>query len=132
MIPSPLCNNPTSEGKHPFHQDWSPPVSLLAAANADPSLIPDLIDAFSTDTGDRIRQIRDALAASDFSRIRDAAHTIKGGARQVAADALADACQELENASSLQETLAVAARLNRVQELFDEVRRAMASYLRLA
>jgi HPt (histidine-containing phosphotransfer) domain-containing protein len=56
------------------------------------------------------------------------AHTIKGGARQVGADAVADACQDIEAVCNLQQALLVAARLNRLQELFEEIRQAMSSY----
>ena len=56
------------------------------------------------------------------------AHTIKGGARQVGADAVAEACQELETVARLQEAFLVAARLDRVQEVFEEIGGEMASY----
>jgi HPt (histidine-containing phosphotransfer) domain-containing protein len=98
------------------------------AAGGDHSLIFNLIDAFSTDTADRIEQIREALAASNFARISDEAHTIKGSARQMGADAVASACQELELACGLQDASLIAARLNVVQERFCEIRGAMAEY----
>jgi HPt (histidine-containing phosphotransfer) domain-containing protein len=117
-----------TECRHSFHQDWSPPALLLELASDDDGLIADLIDTFSTSTDARIKQIREALAALNFAKIRAEAHTIKGGARQVGADAVAQACQELEIVSDLQEAMLVAARLDLVQERFEETRSAMAAY----
>src|SRR5712692_2058110 len=99
MIPSSPSNGLTTECGHSFRQDWSPPAAM-----------------------------REALAAPNFTRIRFEAHSIKGSARQVGADAIADACEELETISDLQDALLIAARLNCVQELFEDIRGAMASY----
>jgi len=101
---------------------------LLEAAAEDGSLIVRLIDAFGRDTDARMEKMRRALAASNFPNIRAEAHTIKGGARQMGADEVAEACQELEIACDLQEASLIAARLNHVQELFDEIRGAMIAY----
>jgi two-component system sensor histidine kinase RpfC len=128
MVSSPPPNGVTTQPGRSSHEVWSPPPFLLETASGDHGLIADLIDLFNTDTSARIQKVRAALADSDFSRIRREAHTIKGGARQVGADAVADACQELETVCNPQEALLVAARVNRVQELFEEMRRAMASY----
>jgi len=128
MISTPRANGLAAQSG-PANQDaWWPPPSLLDAVSGDHDLIAEVIDAFHTDTGARMLQIRAALADSDFLRIRVEAHTIKGGARQVGADALADACQKLETISELKEASLVAAPLNRVQELFEKVHRGMASY----
>lgn len=121
-------SGPTEKCKESSRQAWSPPAVLLEAAAGDDGLIAKLIDAFGRDSGARIERIRGALAASDFPSIRAEAHTIKGSARQMGADAAAEACQELEMACGLQEASLIAARLNRVQELFDEIREAMAAY----
>jgi len=101
---------------------------LLEAAAGDTGLIVRLIDAFGRDTDERIEQMLRALAASDFPSIRAEAHTIKGSARQMGADALAEACQELEIACDLRDRSLIAARLNRVQEFLAEIRGAMAAY----
>ena len=87
-----------------------------------------LIDAFSSDTEARIEQMRGALAASSLPDIRAGAHTIKGSARQMGADAVAEACQELELVCDLPGAVQILSRLNRVQELFEETRGAMAAY----
>src|SRR5450432_1195789 len=128
MIPSPTSDGLMTEFNHTFHQEWSPPASLLDAASDDEGLIDDLIDVFSTDSDARLEQMREALATLNFPRLRFEAHTIKGSARQVGADAVAEACQEIEIASDPQDALLIAAQLNRVQKLFEEIRCAMASY----
>jgi HPt (histidine-containing phosphotransfer) domain-containing protein len=128
MIPLPPSNGLATRCGCPTRQDWWPPELLLEAAADDDGLIVKLIDAFSTDTDDRIEHMRGALAASDFPRIRAEAHTIKGSASQMGADALAEACRELEIASNLREALLIAPLLNRIQALFEEIRAAMASY----
>ena len=128
MIPSPPSNGLTTECSHSFHQDWSPPASLLEALCYDDDSIVDLIHIFSTDIDARIERMREALAAANFPRIRAEAHTIKGSAGQVGADAVAEACEEIEIVSDLDAALLIPARLKRVQELFEEIRGAMASF----
>jgi two-component system sensor histidine kinase RpfC len=118
----------TTQSGPSIQEAWSPPLSLLETFSGDIDLIADLVDTFNADTDARMQKLRAALANSDFSKIHAEAHTIKGGARQVGADAVADACQELETISKLREASLVAKRLDRVQEVFNEVRRAMASY----
>lgn len=128
MTSSTTSNGLTTPSGRSVQGVWSPPLSLLEAVSNDHDLIAELVDMFNTDTDARMQRIRAALTNSEFSKIHAEAHTIKGGARQVGADAVADACQELETISKLHEASLVAQRLNRVQELFDEVRYAMVSY----
>jgi HPt (histidine-containing phosphotransfer) domain-containing protein len=127
MTSSASWNDPTPQAPSTW-REWSPPLSLLEAASGDEGLIAELIDAFHTDTDDRIREMRAALAITEFSRIGSEAHSIKGGARQLGADALADACQDLGTLSEVQEAAPVVAALSRVLELYDEILRAMAAY----
>jgi len=128
-MPSPQSSRgPTEKCKDSTRQAWSPPAVLLEAAAGDDGLIAKLIDAFGRETDARIERMRGALAASNFPSIRAEAHTIKGSAGNMGADAAAEACREVEMACDLQEASLVAARLNRLQELSDEVREAMAAY----
>lgn len=128
MIHPPPSDGLMTEFRHTIHQEWSPPAMLLDAASGDDSLIDDLIDAFSTDSDARIGQMREALATLNYPRLRFEAHTIKGSARQVGADAVAEACQEIEIVPDLQDARLIEAQLKRVQKLFEEIRCAMASY----
>jgi HPt (histidine-containing phosphotransfer) domain-containing protein len=72
--------------------------------------------------------MRQALAGSDFTRIRAEAHTIKGSASQMGADALAEACRELEMAANLHDARLISPWLTRIQGLFDDMRGAMSVY----
>lgn len=128
VIPTPLSNGPTTQCGRSFHQDWSPPASIREVFSDDDELIVDLVHIFTTDIDARIERMREALAAANFRKVRAEAHTIKGSARQVGADALGEVCQEIEIVSDLEAALLIPARLNRVQELFEEIRGAMASY----
>jgi|SRR5208337_2183854 len=128
MTPPRPSSGLTTKSSDSTRQAWSPPPVLLEAAAGDDTIIARLIDAFGKETDARIEQMRRALAASNLPRIRTEAHSIKGCARQMGAEEVGEACQDLENACGLQEASLIAARLNRVQELCDEIRRAMAAY----
>lgn len=107
---------------------WAPPATLLEAISGDEGLMAEFIDIFELDTETRIGQLGRALAASDIRSIGAEAHSIKGSARQLGANALADACQELEFASTRARALHIAGLVKRVELLFKETRHAMASY----
>ncbi len=128
MVPLAPSEGLTRKGDYSTRRAWSPPALLLEAAGDDGGLIAKLIDAFGRDTDARMEQMRGALAASSYPKIRVEAHAIKGSARQMGADAVADACQELEFVCDLQGALLISARLSRVRELFDEIRGEMATY----
>jgi len=120
----------TSEGGFP--RSWAPPALLLEASAGDDGLILALIDAFFQDTDARIAQMHVDLAASDFPHLRSEAHTVKGSASQMGADALADACRELELASGRRDAALIPALLNRIEARFDEIRGEMAAFSRAA
>lgn len=114
--------------RHSVEGVWSPPASLVDALSNDAGLMGDVLNAFDLDTAARIQRVRRALADFDFRTIQVEAHAIRGGARQVGADALADACQELETGSTSRNPSGASGSLDRVQELFEKVRRAMSGY----
>jgi HPt (histidine-containing phosphotransfer) domain-containing protein len=128
MIPPQPSSGLTTERTHPTQQAWSPPAMLLEAEGGDIGLIVRLIDAFGRDTDERIGQMLRTLAASDFTSIRAEAHAIRGSARMMGADEVAEACEELENACDLRDRPLIAAHLNRAQEFLAEIRGAMAAY----
>jgi len=76
---------------------------LLESGSGGDALIAELIETFNTGAAARIRQIGAAFAVSGLVSLRTQAHTIKGDARQVGSDAVADASQELETVSKLPE-----------------------------
>jgi len=100
MNPSPASNNQAARPQA-CHAKWTPPAWLLEIASGDNSLIADLIDVFKTSTEASIQQMRIAIATVDAPRLRTESHKMRGSAKQVGADALAEVCQTLELASSL-------------------------------
>jgi HPt (histidine-containing phosphotransfer) domain-containing protein len=111
-----------------LHAKWTPPAWLLEVASSDDSLIADLIDVFKTSTQASLQQMRTALATVDVPRLRNEAHKIKGSAKQVGADALAEVCQTLELASSLTPLSRLGEPVGCCHELFAETESAMTSY----
>jgi len=128
MIPSAPHNGVTPAGACQAECDWSPPELLLDAAADDDGLIVKLIEAFGEDTAARIERIHAALSSCDFPAIRSEAHTIKGSASQMGADAVAEVCRELEQVVVLRDASLVTPLLNRVLERFAEIQEAMAAY----
>ena len=108
---------------------WSPPLLLLELAAGDDALILELVEAFLGDAAVRIEHLRAAVEARDFSTVRKLAHTIKGGARQVGADAVADGCQELEFACAAGELPQIRFQFRRVQESLRDAGQQMAAYV---
>jgi HPt (histidine-containing phosphotransfer) domain-containing protein len=99
---------------------WSLPSAIIELASQDPELIPDLIEAFTTDTAERIRRVSAALAVSDFAAVRAQGHAIKGGARQIGALAVAEASEELEAAGDSRDAALVGHRLALLREAFEQ------------
>ena len=128
MSPSPPSNGPAAERPQTCRAKWAPPAWLLEVARDDDSLIAELIDIFKTSTETSLQQMRTALAAVEVPKLRTEAHKIKGSAKQVGADALAEVCLALQLASSLTEVSRLGELVDRCQELFDETESAMTSY----
>jgi HPt (histidine-containing phosphotransfer) domain-containing protein len=110
------------------HLEWAPPAWLLEVASSDDSLIADLLDVFKTSTETSLEQMRTALVTVDVSRLRVEAHKIKGSAKQVGADALAEVSQTLELASNLTPVSRLGELVDRCQKVFGETQSAMTSY----
>jgi len=108
--------------------EWAPPAWLLEVASSDDSLIADVIDVFKTSTETSLQQMRNALVTVDVPKLRVEAHKIKGSAKQVGADALAEISQTLELASSLTPMSRLGELVDRCQELFLKTQSAMISY----
>ena len=60
----------------------------------------ELIDLFLAQTPALILEIHEAVARGNLAGIRTASHSLKGSARNMGADVLADICQEMELAST--------------------------------
>lgn len=58
---------------------------------------PVLLETFLTDSAERLRQIRQALAQADSQALRLAAHSFKGSCSNMGAPLLAGLCKQLED-----------------------------------
>ena len=119
---------PDSDSTMAAQSEWAPPALLIELMDGDVGLIAELISTFSEDAAKRALIICNALAGSDFAVIAAEAHTIKGGARQVGADAVAEECQALETVSRSRDRALVAEQLNRTLEALAGAEQAMADY----
>jgi HPt (histidine-containing phosphotransfer) domain-containing protein len=115
----------TAEGQ----SHWTLPDMLLdLAADGNPDLIADLMDAFQTDTQLRLKQLHDALADADRNGIHAGIHSIKGGSLQMGAEAMASMCLDIELAVGESTAPQLSQRLRGLEAEFEEVCHAMAAY----
>jgi histidine phosphotransfer protein HptB len=121
------CYAAGSPSRIPQHcAGWALPETLRELADEGAAgLIRELIEAFGADTVPRLGQMHEALANADTKGLNDAAHTIKGGAQQMGADAMASICQELELAAMDTPTSDLVRLLTALEAEFAEVSRAM-------
>ncbi len=63
---------------------------------ADSGALPRLVEIFSTQTPERVDELRHAIGAGDTEVVLRLAHTMKGGAASLGATKLAEACKALE------------------------------------
>lgn len=128
MSASSPSNGPAAGRSPAYRPKWTPSAYILEVAPYDDSLIGELIGVFKTSTETSLQQMRAAIATGDIPRLRSAAHKVKGSARQLGADALAEVCQTLELASNLTPVLLLGELVDRCQEIFGETASAMTSY----
>jgi HPt (histidine-containing phosphotransfer) domain-containing protein len=106
---------------------WALPETLRELANDGAAdLILELIEAFTADTVPRLSQMHEAIANADTKGLSNAAHTIKGSAKQMGADPMAAICQELETAAMDTPASELVRRLNALEAEFAQVSSAMA------
>ncbi|HEY8770390.1 MAG TPA: response regulator [Thermoleophilaceae bacterium] len=63
---------------------------------AETGTLPRLVEIFSTQTPERVDELRQAIGAGDHEVVLRLAHTMKGGAASLGATKLAEACKSLE------------------------------------
>lgn len=92
----------------------------------DLDVVVEIVELFLEDAAMRIAAIARAIAAGDCTTVRFEAHTLKGGAAQVAAEPMRSLCERLEHAACAGDTAADFAGLHaRVAAEFALVRRAL-------
>jgi len=108
---------------------WEPPALLLEVADGDEDLIREVTADFERDTESRLERSRQALAVTDRARMRAEAHAIKGGARQVGANRVADVCQQIELTALEASPYDLADRLTQAEEEFRSICAAIRAHL---
>jgi HPt (histidine-containing phosphotransfer) domain-containing protein len=105
---------------------WTIPESLQELLGAgDEEFVSELIEVFKSQTSDRMRRLREAVANGRWDEARAQAHAIKGGSSQVGADGLAAACLDIEMGRG-RTPMETAALVGQAERLFEEVCRFMA------
>jgi CheY-like chemotaxis protein len=76
-----LAGRPAAEPEPPVRgrpETLLDPATLLAACGDDPTLLRELIQVFQADTPGALARVRDAVDQRDGSRLREAAHELRG------------------------------------------------------
>lgn len=108
------------------YEPWNPPTELLDLGDG---LIVELVNMFRTDTARSLSRIGDLLSKADFDGVKAAAHTIKGSASQMGADAVTSICEEVEGAAREASASKLEERGARLQAAFSNVCVEMAAFL---
>ena len=91
-----LAGRPAAEPEPPARgrpETLLDPATLLAACDDDPTLLRELIQVFQADTPGVVTQVRDAVNQQDASRLREAAHELRGLLSTFSAMAAAEAAR---------------------------------------
>jgi HPt (histidine-containing phosphotransfer) domain-containing protein len=76
---------------------WTLPEALeQLAVCGERDIVAEVLSLFQSDTGSRLRSLRSAVDRGDLRRVKAEAHSLKGSAVQVGANALAASCREME------------------------------------
>jgi two-component system sensor histidine kinase/response regulator len=112
---------PTAVAKRPAFDV----ATLRGRFSGDDELLAEVIESFLSDLPDRLAAIGDAVTARDEQALHAAAHTLKGVAASVAADALFEAAGALERIGLVSHIEALEAGWRQVAAAATEVARAM-------
>jgi|GEM_PF-1069946 len=92
-------------------------------------VLPDVLQTFQEQARQNLQSIRQACAASNYSGIAQAAHTLKGAAGSVGALRLADGAEELEAAAGQADAAAVTRLSTELDHLTNATLEAISSIL---
>ena len=108
---------------------WQLPETLRELDDGgDSEVVLDLIEAFESDTTSRFERLRDAMTQRDAARVKAEGHSLRGSARQMGADELAELWQGVENATLQPDWAAVESQAVQGEKLFAKVRAEMAQW----
>ena len=109
---------------------WRVPETLKEFAEAgDDTIVLQLIDAFRCDTARRLDRLHEALARLDPGTVKAEAHSVRGAARQMGAEGLADLCHSVETAAPGMDWPDLGQRVKLVDAGFADLCRAMSEYV---
>jgi HPt (histidine-containing phosphotransfer) domain-containing protein len=100
-------------------------AAFMARMMDDADLVREVSDEFLADIPRQIEGLKSSLATGDARQAERLAHSIKGAAANVAADALRDVAFEAEQVGKAGDLEAVTAILPRIEGEFERVREAM-------
>jgi two-component system sensor histidine kinase/response regulator len=93
---------------------------------AESGALPRLVEIFSTQTPERVDELRQAIGAGDHDVVLRLAHTMKGGAASLGATKLAEACKALEEVAGDGELGDAAdTKVDAIEESFEAAREAL-------
>jgi HPt (histidine-containing phosphotransfer) domain-containing protein len=108
---------------------WIVPESLVDIEKAgDDSIVLELIDSFQDDTASRLQRLHEAVTRCDADRVKAEAHSVRGAARQMGAEGLAELCRAVEAGAPQKNWPELEDQVNRAEVQFAEVRTAMSEY----
>jgi two-component system sensor histidine kinase RpfC len=93
------------------------------------AFVQDLLASFSEESERAIRDIERALAAQDYGQWLDQLHKLKGGARDVGANQLAQLCVEAERIKPYEMTTGAGQKLDAVRLALSKAQTALTTYL---
>jgi HPt (histidine-containing phosphotransfer) domain-containing protein len=109
---------------------WIVPESLKDIEKAgDDSIVLELIDSFQDDTASRLQRLHEAVTRCDADRVKAEAHSVRGAARQMGAEGLAELCRAVEAGAPQRNWPELEDQVNRAEVQFAEVRTAMSEYV---
>ncbi len=109
---------------------WSVPETLKEIEESgDDSIVLELIDSFQSDTATRIERLHEAVARLDAARLKAEAHSVRGAARQMGAEALAELCRTVETGAPAMNWPELENQVSLAEMRFKEVRTAMSEYV---
>ncbi|MGD0778569.1 MAG: Hpt domain-containing protein [Candidatus Solibacter sp.] len=109
---------------------WRVPETLKEIAEAgDDRIVLELIASFQRDTARRLERLHEALARFDAGTVKAEAHSVRGAARQMGGEALAELCRSVEAAAPGMNWPELERQVNRVELGFAELCSSMSEYV---
>ena len=110
---------------------WQLPETLREMeVDGDDGIVLELIDSFQNDTASRFVRLHYAVARFDGAGVKAEAHAVRGSARQMGAEALADLCQAVEAGAPEMNWPELEYQVKQAEVLFAEARNAMSEYVK--